>query len=331
MNVHLPDAERKHRAFLGERWYIDKRNAGLSRFALAITALNILGHLFLGFEQSWLTPFVALAAAYSTEFIAETVAAYGEGRRARYRGGLGRTVSFFLSAHISGLAVGMLLFAAEQLWIIAFAASMAIGSKWIFRVRIANVDGTSTERHFLNPSNFGITVALLLFPSVGIAPPYMFAENIVGIWDWLLPLAVIMTGSLLNTKLTGRMPLIGAWLAAFAAQAILRSTVNGTPVAAALLPMTGFAFVLFTFYMITDPGTTPSRPRGQAAFAAAVAVAYGVLMELHIVFGLFYALTIVTALRGLLLQTRFLMARARQTERVAAHSTTGIPIERELV
>jgi hypothetical protein len=133
------------------------------------------------------------------------------------------------------------------------------------------------------------------------------------------------------TALTGRMPLIGAWLAAFTDQAIIRSTVNGTPVAAALLPMTGFAFVLFTFYMITAPGTTPSWPRGQAVFAAAVAVAYGVLMELHIVFGLFYALTIVTALRGLLLQTRFQIALARQTERLATHSTTGIPIERELV
>ena len=50
----------------------------------------------------------------------------------------------------------------------------------------------------------------------------------------------------LNTKATGRIPLIVAWASAFALQAILRSTFHGTPLAAPLLPMTGFAFILFT-------------------------------------------------------------------------------------
>ena len=63
---------------------------------------------------------------------------------------------------------------------------------------------------------------------------------------------------------------------------------NGTPVAAALAPMTGLAFVLFTFYMVTDPGATPSRRRAQVAFGGSVAVAYGVLVALHVVFVLFF-------------------------------------------
>jgi hypothetical protein len=62
--------------------------------------------------------------------------------------------------------------------------------------------------------------------------------------------------------------------------------------------MTGTAFVLFLNYMVTDPGTTPVRPRHQAAFGASVSVAYGVLMALHIVYGLFFALVIVCLLRG---------------------------------
>lgn len=282
---------------LGERWYIDTRLKGLARFALAITVLNILGHLWLGFEQSWITPFVALAAAYATELAAETAQALADGRRPRYLGTPGQTISFFLSAHISGLAVGMLLFAAEQLWIVAFAASVAVASKWLFRVTVP-VAGGQASRHFFNPSNFGITIVLLLFPSVGIAPPYMFTENISGALDWLLPLVVIATGSLLNTKLTGRMPLIATWVVAFAAQALVRSLLNGTPLIAGLLPMTGFAFILFTFYMITDPATTPGKPRNQAIFAIAVAATYGLLMQMQVVFGLFFALTIVTGVRG---------------------------------
>jgi hypothetical protein len=53
--------------------------------------------------------------------------------------------------------------------------------------------------------------------------------------------------------------------------------------------------------MVTDPATTPARPRNQVIFAAAVAGTYGLFMQFNIVFGLFYALTLVTLLRGLTL------------------------------
>lgn len=303
-----------------DRWYSEKRIGGLSRFALAITILNILGHLFLGFEQSWLTPFVALAATYGTELIGETVEARVNGRPERYSGSFLNFVKFLLPAHISGLAVGMLLYAAENVAAIAFASATAMASKYVFRMAVGvGRDGYPTFRHFLNPSNFGITVTLLLFPTVGIAPPYQFTENTSGIVDWILPLIIICSGSYLNTKATGRVPLILAWISSFAIQAAIRSAINGSPLMAALLPMTGFAFILFTFYMITDPATSPSRSSSQIAFAAAVAAFYGFLMELHIVFGLFYALTIVTAGRAawmLLIHPRqapgFLRWRPRQ-------------------
>ena len=285
---------------VAERWYSEKRLGGLSRFAFAITVLNIIGHLFLGFEQSWATPFVALAAGYGTDLIGETVDARANGRRPRYAGSFVDLVRFLLPAHISALAVGMLLYAADNLAAVAFAVSVAMASKYVLRVAVgADQRGRPMTRHFLNPSNFGITVTLILFPTVGIAPPYQFAENTYGFIDWLLPLIVIGTGSLLNLKATGRFPLILAWVGALAAQAAIRAAIDGTPLAAGLMPMTGFAFVLFTFYMITDPATTPARRPGQIAFAGAVAAAYAMFMELHIVFGLFYALTLVTAGRGL--------------------------------
>lgn len=297
---------------IAERWYSEKRLGGLSRFAAAITILNIAGHLFLGFEQSWMTPLVALAAAYGTELLGETCEAVAQNRRPRFAGSIVDGVKFLLSAHISGLAVGMLLYACEQLWVVAFAAGTAIASKYILRVAV-NTGGRCVSRHFFNPSNLAITITLLLFPLVSIAPPYQFTENTWGFVDWLLPLIVICTGSYLNTKATGRMPLILAWVAAFAAQALLRSAINGTPWTAGLMPMTGFAFILFTFYMITDPATSPSRPRNQVVFACAVAFFYGVLMQLHVVFGLFFALTAVSAIRGGILYARagdFTAARA---------------------
>jgi hypothetical protein len=299
-DLPLTPARSQAQAQGADRWYSQTRLGGLSRFALAITILNILGHLFLGFEQSWLTPFVALAAAYATELVGESLEAWANHRRPRYAGSWLDLIKFLLPAHITGLAVGMLLYAAENVAAVGFAAATAMASKYVFRVDVG--DGTRPViRHVLNPSNFGITVTLLLFPRVGIAPPYQFTENTAGLVDWILPLIIICSGSYLNIKATGRMPLILTWVAAFALQAVLRSAIHGTPTVAGLLPMTGFAFMLFTFYMITDPATSPSNRREQIVFAVSIAASYAVMMELHIVFGLFYALTAVAAGRGLML------------------------------
>jgi len=273
----------------------ERRDGGLLRFAVAITVLNILGHFWLGFEPSWVTPLVALGTAYATELAGEASMARAAGRTPRFAGGARQFARFLLSAHITGLAVSMLLYAAEQLWIIAFAASAAIASKYLFRAPVGDAGAT---RHFYNPSNLGIALTLLLFPTVGIAPPYQFAENISGAIDWLLPLIVITTGTMINRRFTLRLPLIAAWLVAFALQAMVRSLVHSTPFLAGVAPMTGFAFILFTFYMITDPATTPERSRDQCVFGASVAAAYALMMELHLVFGLFFALVLVSTARG---------------------------------
>jgi enediyne biosynthesis protein E5 len=287
-----------------DNWYRGKRLGGLWRFAVAITVLNILGHTLFGFEQAWAHPFVALATAYGMELAIESIEAWVRHRRPRYLGSPRNFVEFLLSAHITGLAVSMLLYSNQNFWVTAFAAASAIASKAVFRAPII-VPGTAPEawpsRHFFNPSNFGITVTLLLFPWVGIAPPYQFTENVRGWLDIVLPLLIVASGSFLNTRFTERIPLITAWLATFGLQAIIRTWWHGLPTEAALLPMTGLAFVLFTFYMVTDPGTTPSRRPAQIVFGATVALTYGLLVNFHVVFGLFFALTIVTAGRGALL------------------------------
>jgi len=292
----------------------DPRLVALRRFAISITLLNVLGHAFFGFEQSFAQPLVALATAYSMDLLLELIDARATRRPPGFAGGLRPLVNFLLSAHITGLAVAMLLYANERLLPVAFATAVAIGSKAIFRAPVGN--GT---RHFLNPSNFGITVTLLLFPWVGIAPPYHFTENLSGLGDWIVPGLLVASGTLLNVNLTKKGPLILGWLGGFAGQAVLRNLLFGTPLIAALLPMTGVAFLLFTFYMITDPGTTPFKPRNQVTFGVAVAAVYGLLVTVHVVFGLFFALTIVSTLRGLCLYSpAFAERRARSKAEVPA-------------
>lgn len=286
----------------------DMRLAALRRFATAITILNILGHTVLGFEQSWAQPLVGVGSAYLAEILLEIVDSRLKGRRPRFLNGGTAPIDFLLSAHISGLAVSMLLYANDRLLPIAFAAVTAIGSKYIFR---AGTNGHS--RHFFNPSNLGITATLLCFPWVGIAQPYMFTENLGDAGDYVLPLIIICSGSFLNAKLTKRVPLILAWLGCFVAQAAVRHFVLGTLFLPSLNPMTGVAFLLFTFYMVTDPATTPSTVRGQIAFGAAVAAAYGALMALHVVFGLFFALSFVCTARGVLMMVQGVAAQRAES------------------
>lgn len=278
-------------------WLGSQRLGGLRRFGLAITALNVLGHTLLGFEQAWATPFVALLAAYATEFVLELTEASTQHRPVRFRGGLSALVDFLLPAHISGLAVGMLLYTNARMAPVACAAVIAIASKSLIRVPVGG-----SSRHVFNPSNFAITVMLLVFPWIGIAPPYQFTENLDRIGDWLLPAIIIASGSILNVRFTRRVPLIAAWLMGFVAQAAVRAALSGAPVLEvlrpALGPMSGVGFLLYTFYMVTDPATTPSNRSAQVAFGASVAATYGVLTTLDVVFGLFFALTIVCGIRA---------------------------------
>jgi hypothetical protein len=302
------------------------RLGGLRRFAVAITILNVLGHAFFGFEQSVAQPLAALATAYGVELLLEAVDAW-DGRRApRFLGGGARRfVEFLLSAHITGLACAMLLYANERLGPVVFAAAVAIYSKALLRAPVGR--GT---RHFFNPSNAGITLTLLLFPWVGIAPPYQFTENLTGVGDWLLPAAIVLTGSFLNARFTHRLPLIGAWLGGFVAQAALRSWFLETSFVPALVPMSGVAFILYTFYMVTDPATTPAGRRGQILFGLSVAAAYGLLLVFHVVFGLVFALTIVCACRGVGLHAAAWWARRAAAPTGAPAIVTPTVVTREV-
>jgi hypothetical protein len=63
--------------------------------------------------------------------------------------------------------------------------------------------------------------------------------------------------------------------------------------------MTSAAFIVFTLYMVPDPATTPLKPWRQAAFGFSVAMVYGMIQMMHLVFGLFFALLAVCAARGI--------------------------------
>ncbi|PMR61712.1 enediyne biosynthesis protein [Verrucosispora sp. ts21] len=302
-----------------------KTTTALRRFAISITIFNIVGYVYLGFEQPWLWPFIALATGYTVEIVLEVIGARAEGRAPRFLGGGRRGfVEFLFPAHITSLAVNMLTYVNDRVWVMMFGVTVAIAAKWILRAPVRG-----RLRHYMNPSNFGIAMILILFPWASIAPPYHFTEHTPALGDWLVPAIILTAGTMLNAKLTGRTWLIMGWLSAFVLQAVIRGVVLDVSILGALGMMTSVAFVLFTNYMITDPGTSPSRPASQIAFGAGVASLYGLITGMGIAYGLFFATAAVCLIRGMFLWALHISNKAREEREAAAAAaapTDGVPV-----
>ncbi|MER7008906.1 enediyne biosynthesis protein [Dactylosporangium sp. NPDC000555] len=272
----------------------DPRYKALRNFAISMSIFNILGYTVLGFEQPWAWPFLAVLTGYTAEFLFEAVAAWAQRRRPAYSGnGSWGVYTFLLPTHITALAANMLLYANTVFWPIAFAVVVSIGQKYLLQAPIKG-----RMRHFMNPSNFGITITLLAFSWVNVAPPYQFTENVPDAIRVMVPIIIVTAGTVLNAVLTKKVGLIMGWMGAFVIQAVLRWAIWDVALWGALSIMTGVAFVLFTNYMVTDPGTTPASFKNQFMFGASVGIVYGVLMLFNVVYTLFFAVTIVCLLRG---------------------------------
>jgi hypothetical protein len=269
---------------------------GLRTSATFATIFTILGHTVLGFEQPVAQVFVALGTGYACAFFFEWVDARANGVAPGFAGGgFRKIIDFLLPAHMTSITLSFLLYFNQRLWIMALTVALALGSKYVLRVR-----QNGRLQHFMNPSNFGIAVVLVVYQWTGVLP-WSFTIDIHGVWDWLLPLIIVMLGIRLNLLFTGRLPTVASWLVAFIALAFLRSELLGRPFLAELVVLTGIPMVLFTLYMITDPQTSPSRLRSQILFGAGIALAYSVLLLMRVQYTMFYAVTAVCAIRGMYL------------------------------
>jgi enediyne biosynthesis protein E5 len=294
----------------------DPRYLALRNFAISMSIFNIIGYTVLGFEQPWTYPIFAILVGYATEIAIELIAAWAGRRQPAFLGhGMWGIYTFLLPTHITALAVNLLLYANERFAAIAFGVVVAIGQKAILRAPIKG-----RLRHFMNPSNFGITITLVTFSWVNMVPPYHFTENVPDVFRLMVPTIIITAGTVLNTMLTRKVPLILGWVGGFVIQALIRHYVWDVALWGALVPMTGVAFVLFTNYMITDPGTTPSSGRAQFMFGSSVAMVYGVLMLFNVVYTLFFAVTIVCGSRGLYWWLRWYLERRRAQAVVTARA-----------
>ena len=177
------------------------------------------------------------------------------------------------SALISGLSLCLLL-RTESLGLAAVAAALAIASKFVLRVR---------DKHVFNPTNFAIVAMLLLTDRVWVSP---------GQWGSTATFAFLLgaAGGLVVNR-AARADVTLAFLATHALLLLGRSWWLGEPWATPFHRLESGALVLFAFFMISDPRTTPDSRRGRLLFAIVVALgAYWVQFKLFRPNGLLWSL-----------------------------------------
>lgn len=161
------------------------------------------------------------------------------------------------SALISGLSLCLLL-RTNSVALAVAAAVITIASKFVLRV-----DG----KHVFNPTNFGIVALILATGQVWVSP---------GQWGNAAYFAFLMAclGGLVVNR-AARSDVTYAFLAFYLAIVFGRALWLGQPMAIPLHQLGSGSFLLFTFFMISDPKTTPDSRAGRILFALFVALGAG--------------------------------------------------------
>jgi Na+-transporting NADH:ubiquinone oxidoreductase subunit NqrB len=157
------------------------------------------------------------------------------------------------SALISTLSLCLLL-RTTSIEIAAFAAFVAIGSKFALR---------ANGKHIFNPTAFGLAVTMLLFDAAWVSGGQWGTAPIAALW-------IAGLGSLVVRR-AERSDVTWAFLGSYLALLFGRALWLGDPLTIPLHAVSNGAFLIFAFFMISDPRTTPNSRVGRVAFAALVA------------------------------------------------------------
>ena len=179
------------------------------------------------------------------------------------------------SALISGLSLCLLL-RTNRPDVAVLAAVVTIAGKFIVRVG---------GKHIFNPTNGGIVAMMLLTNDVWVSP---------GQWGSAAFFACLMAcagGIVVNRA--ARADVTYAFIAFYAALVFGRSIYLGEPLTIPLHRLESGALLLFTFFMISDPKTTPDSRAGRVLFAGLVAFgAWYVQFRLFRTNGLLWSLAV---------------------------------------
>jgi Na+-transporting NADH:ubiquinone oxidoreductase subunit NqrB len=158
------------------------------------------------------------------------------------------------SALISAVGLCILLRTSTP-WLAAAAAAIAIGSKFLLRWN---------GKHVFNPTNLAIALV------VGLTDQAWFSPALWGFGPTVAFLVACLGGLVVNRA--ARSDVAFAFAGAYAAILFARAAWLGQPWGVPIHQLGSGVLLQFTFFMISDPKTTPNARAARVLFGAAVAL-----------------------------------------------------------
>lgn len=209
----------------------------------ALSSLVIYGSVILDFGVQWLQAIAIFAAAQLTQFVCSRAV------------GLSRYDP--LSATITSLSLTMML-RTDLLVLAMLAAIIAIGSKFLIRAR---------GKHIFNPANIAL-VSLMMISDRAWVSSGQWGSAAIGAF------ALACLGFLVLTR-ARRAETTVSFLISYAALIFGRAVWLGDPLSIPVHQLQNGALLIFAFFMISDPKTTPNSASARVVYGAFVAfVAY---------------------------------------------------------
>lgn len=223
-----------------------------------LSSLILIGLFHFSFQLPWWHVVACIGSTLGTQAFADKIV----GRKFDARSPL-----------ISALSLTLLL-RTGSIWLSIGAGVLAITSKYIFRWN---------GKHLFNPANFGLVIISLAFGAAWISP---------GQWGAAPIFAILLAG--LGGVVTGkakRWDVSLGLLGFYAALVYGRALWLGDPLSIPTHQMQSGALLIFAFFMISDPKTTPDSRTGRLVYAALVAS-----IGFSIQFGMYNSAGIILAL-----------------------------------
>lgn len=179
------------------------------------------------------------------------------------------------SAAISGLSLSLLM-RSNSIALLMLAAAIAVSSKFLIRWN---------GKHVFNPTNFAIVVMMLATPRAWVSSGQWGSAAFLGF--------LIACAGMLVVYRSERSDVTLAFVLFWSAILFARSFRLGDPMTIPLYRLENGALLIFAFFMISDPKTTPDSRAGRILFAGLVAAgAWFVQFRLFRTNGLLWSLAV---------------------------------------
>ena len=206
---------------------------------VVLTTLLTIGIVVLDFGIRWQNAAIIMLTAQATQLLGTRLA------------GLPRFDP--LSALITSLSLTLLL-RTELIGLAAAAATIAIGSKFLVRVR---------GKHVFNPANVALVSLMLLSDQAWVSSGQWGSAAIGAFGLACLGFLVLTRAKRAETTIV--------FLCVYGTLLFGRAAWLGDPMSIPMHQLQNGALLIFAFFMISDPKTTPDTAAGRTLFATIVA------------------------------------------------------------